>query len=100
MRRLSMVLIVLGGLLLTSSVASANHRRARVHVPVPRPVPHVVYRHPHVPYVVPHQHRYIRPHNYPGRVPFYVPPHHHRHHHHHHSHFGYGGPGFSLYLGF
>ena len=97
MRRLSMVLIVLGGLLLISSVASAKHRRARVYVPVPRPVPHAVYRHPHVPHIAPHHRGYIRPHNYPGRVPFYVPPY---HHHHHHHHFGYGRSGFSLYLGF
>lgn len=97
MRRLAMVLIVLGGLLLTSSVASAKHRRPRVYVPVPRAVPHAVYRHPHVPYAAPHHHRYIRPHNYPGRIPFYVPPY---QHHRHYPHFGYGGSGFSLYLGF
>jgi hypothetical protein len=94
MGRLSMIFVVLVGLLLTSSVASARHPRARVHVHVPRAVPHAVYRHPHVPYVVPHHRGYVRPHYYPGRVPYYVPPHHHRHH------YGYGGGGFSLYLGF
>jgi hypothetical protein len=99
MGRLSMIFVVLVGLLLTSSVASASHRRARVHVP--RAVPHAVYRHPHVPYVVPHHRGYVRPHYYPGRVPYYVPYHHHYvPHHFHRHHFGYGGRGFSLHLGF
>jgi hypothetical protein len=100
MRRLAMVLVVLSGLLLTSNVASANHRRARVYVPAPARAPHVVYGHPYAPYAAPYHHRYIRPHNYPGRVPFYVPPYRHHHHYHHHPHWGYGGPGVSLYWGF
>jgi hypothetical protein len=93
MRRLALVFVVLAGLLLTSSVASANHGHRRVYVPAP--VPHAVYRHAPVPYVVPHHHYRHYPsyryHHYRPVVPYYYGyPYMH----------GYGRPGVSLHFGF
>jgi hypothetical protein len=98
MRRLAMVFIVLAGLLLTAGIASASHpHRHYGYRPAPRPVPHSVYRHGRVPYVVPHHHRhypYYQPYRYHGRGPVYVQPYRHSYG------FGYSRPGVSLYFGF
>jgi hypothetical protein len=105
MRRLSMILVVFAGLLVTASVASAHPCGPVGYVPVPRHVPHAVYRHgymPHMPhrhhYRHYHQHRHHHRHYRPSvRYPSWGPghiPYHHRHH------FGSGGRGFSIYLGF
>ncbi len=98
MRRISMILVVFAGLLVTASVAFAHPRGPVGYGPVPRHVPHAVYRHGYVPHIHHgHHHRhhhghYRPPVRYPSWGPAYVP--------HHHHHFGSRGRGFSIYLGF